>query len=253
MGFDRISKLFAPASQAHPETRASLAQGATPEAALEPTEKVEFLFVQTYQSGTIAPVEGRDGRYALTLEAGTGSTVYFSDRPERVAGIAPTPQFLHGLGFLDDNPPNAALVFEAEPGNTDVAVVELFNPGYDPETQNVTYEVEVLNNWQNELELGLQEAPTDLAAIAPSFGAARLFIDDCADADMQCVNYYTGEVTGIIANSDHDGFCYSWSAWWCLPCDPWIPNTESARKYWLNWCNNTYPTCNHFCVVKGFW
>jgi hypothetical protein len=253
MAFNRISKLLAQGRGARAGSPESGGQDATPEAGPDYTGKVEFLFVQTYQSGTIAPVEGQDGRYSLALEAGTGQTVYFSDRPERIAGAAPTPQFLDGLGFFADNPPNAALVFEAAPGNTDVAVVELFNPVYDPETQGVTYEVEVLENWQTALDLGFQEAPADLASIAPSFGAARLFIDDCADADMQCINKYTKDVIRVIPNDAHDGFCYSWGAWMCLPCQPKITDSRQAEQYWIDWCNLKVLACNDVCTIRGFW
>jgi hypothetical protein len=34
----------------------------------------------------------------------------------------------------------------------------------------VTYEIEALANWQTSLELEFSEAPTDLTALAPSFG-----------------------------------------------------------------------------------
>lgn len=213
----------------------------------------DTLFVQTFQAGTVTPKEGDTGRYILTLDAGHGQTIFFSDRPDRVVGAVPTPQFLEGLGFFPDNPPNAALVVETAPGETDIAVVELYSPLYDPITQGVTYEVEVLGNWQAELELDFAEAPTDLVNLAPDFGAAQLFIDDCADAEMQCVHTLTREQIGVISNSTHDGFCYSWSSWMCLPCQPGITDSRLAEKYWIDWCNLTFRACNNLCTVKGFW
>ncbi|HEV2527138.1 MAG TPA: hypothetical protein VGT61_01640, partial [Thermomicrobiales bacterium] len=119
--------------------------------------RTEFLFVQSFQAGSIEPKEGVDGRYTLTLEAGLGQTVYFSDRPERLVGTAPTPQFLDGLGFPENNPPNAALVVETGVGETDIAVVELFAPVYDAATHTATYEVEVLANWETSTELGFTQ------------------------------------------------------------------------------------------------
>jgi hypothetical protein len=74
-----------------------------------------FLFVQSFQSGSFAPTAGSSDTFTLTLDHGLGQTVYFSDRPERVFGAAPTPAFLTGLGFQPENPPNAALVLEAGP------------------------------------------------------------------------------------------------------------------------------------------
>ncbi len=233
---------------------AASAQDATPEPATDAADHgPTMLFVQTYQSGTIAPVEGAADRYTLTLEAGSGQTVYFSDRPDRIVGASPTAAFLEGLGFPEDNPPNAALVVETAPGETDIAVVELFAPLYDPVSQGVTYEVEVLANWETSLELGFHEAPTDLAAMAPAFGAAQLFIDDCPDATMTC---YTANFDGrnyvehgTIDNAEHDGFCYRWGQMRCLPCTPWNQWGGDARTYWGRVCNARYAACEGQCAV----
>ena len=148
--FDRISKLFAGrrrSDQASPRPQGE----ATPAAMDQPRGDAELLFVQTFRAGAVAPKEGTAGRFTLTLEGGHGQTVYFSDRPDRRVGTTPTDRFLNLLGFPDDNPPNAALVVETAPGETDVAVIELFAPIYDEATGGVTYEVEVLENWEAEL------------------------------------------------------------------------------------------------------
>ena len=96
------------------------------------------------------------------------------------------PHVKKGLGFSASNPPNAALVVETNGGETDIAVVELYNPVYHPSGPGVTYDVKVLENWEDSTDLGFAEAPADLAALAPSFGAAHLFIDDCADYNVSC-------------------------------------------------------------------
>ena len=207
-----------------------------------------MLFLQTYQSGSITPVDGVDGRYTLSLEAGHGQTIYFSDRPDRIVGSSPTPQFLEGLGFLDDNPPNAALVVETAPGETDVAVVELFNPVYDPISQGVTYEIEVLGNWQAELEMEFHEAPTDLATLAPAFGSAQLFIDDCPDGNIVCWRDETN--VGYITNEEHNGYCYSPGAWGCLPCTPWFTEYNPLVSYWARRCNQKFSNCAGECTPR---
>lgn len=143
-----------------------------------------MLFLQTYQAGSLAPTDDNSKRYALKLEQGHGHTTYVSNRPDRIVGANPTPAFLDGLGFPEDNPPNAALVFESAPGETEVAVVELFRPVYDPIGQGVTYDVNLLADWQSKLDIGLSEAPTNLTTIRPDFGAASLFIDDCPEGDI---------------------------------------------------------------------
>jgi hypothetical protein len=260
--FDRISKAFAGRRVSQPEASAaprgsvqSDRQDATPAALPEPDAEhgPEMLFVQTYQSGTIAPVEGSEGRYTLALKEGTGQTVYFSDRPDRIVGSDPTPQFLEALGFLPDNPPNAALVVETAPGESDVAVVELFDPLYDPITHDVTYEVAVLSDWQTSLEVGFTEAPTDLAALAPSFTAAQLFIDDCPDMPMDCVNRSnpSGPAVATIDNTEHDGFCYSFFYGACLPCQPWYRWRVDAFTYWTNQCNGRFSDCHGQCVPRS--
>lgn len=213
----------------------------TPDADHGPT----MLFVQSFESGSIAPREGAEGRYTVTLDHGLGQTVYFSDRPDRIVGATPTGQFLDGLGFPPDNPPNAALVVETASGETDLAVVELFNPVHDPATATVTYELAVLANWEDSSSLGVTEASTDLAAIAPTFGAAQLFIDDCAAAEIRCLNFVSASraVVGTIPNEDHDGFCYSGWAAQCLPCEPWISSRYDAFQYWGQVCNERFPEC----------
>jgi hypothetical protein len=122
------------------------AKGDTPDATF-PTddyEKIPYLFVQSFESGTIASKEGEDGAYTITLAHGLGQTLYFSDRPLWDVGATPTDRFLTGLGFPDDNPPNAALLVDDGAGWTEIAVVELRNPVFDPAGPGVTYDLTVL-------------------------------------------------------------------------------------------------------------
>jgi hypothetical protein len=211
-----------------------------------------MLFVQSFQSGTIAPKEGEDGRYTLTLEQGLGQTIYFSDRPERIVGTDPTPQFLEGMPFLPDNPPNAALVVETGAGETAIAVVELFSPLYDPVTRGVIYEVATLADWENSTELGLREAPADLAALAASFGSAHLFIDDCPNMDVNCVLDYPSEEPDPPPEYPHAyAGTYSsqpmcWNYGLCIPCEPYghtQPDRCSTLIYWRNKCGQQFPRC----------
>src|SRR5262249_51442545 len=106
---------------------ANAEDAAPPDAEHVPT----MLFVQSFPAGSVAATDGAAGRYALTLEQGLGETVYFSDRPELVVGSTPTPSFLATLGFPEDNPPNAALIAETAPGQTEIAVLRLYRPAYD--------------------------------------------------------------------------------------------------------------------------
>jgi hypothetical protein len=213
-----------------------------------------MLFVQSFRAGSVSPKAGDAGRYALTLEQGLGQTVYFSDRPDLVVGSSPTPRFLAGLGFPEDNPPNAALIAETAPGETEIAVLRLYSPVYDEPTHTATYEVAVLENWQRSAGEGFAEAPADLAQVAPSFGAAHLFIDDCPGGAISCHigAQWEGPVIqyiGGIDSAEFGGFCYSADADRCLPCSPWNPTLWEAEAYWEGQCNARYPACNGECVV----
>jgi hypothetical protein len=280
--FDRISKAF---SQRRLSRRAALTRSgaglaagalgaaglAGPSAAQEATpaatpaagefDPIEYLFVQSFESGTIAPKEGEDGAFTLTLQHGLGQTLYFSDRPARDVGATPTAQFLEGLGFSPSNPPNAALVVEPAPGQTDIAVVELLNPVYDPAGPGVTYEVKVLADWEDSLEMGFSEAPTDLAALAPSFGAAHLFIDgifDCKDYNLSCCpnSAVSCEEEGCTCtNVVHDygtvNYCSQYGR--CVPCEPYFhdaPSYNATWNYWNDQCNKDAPACGGTCEAN---
>jgi hypothetical protein len=212
------------------------AQG-TPEAtpAADGEQGPTMLFVQAFQSGGVTPAEGAEGRYTLTLEQGLGYTVYFSDRPDRIVGANPTPQFLQGLGFPDDNPPNAALVVETPEGETEIAVVELFSPVYDEATHTATYEVVVLGEWERAADMTFVESDADLAELLPQFGAAHLFIDDCITGRVWCAK--DGLDVGTVYEAGH---CYAWQSATCLPCRPWYDTANDAVLYWESICNSLF-------------
>jgi hypothetical protein len=252
--FDRIARLFArrhsrraALAQAAAGTLAAAgltqtarAQDATP-ATGETGEETEYLFVQSFRSGTIAPKAGEDGTYTLTLEQGLGQTIYFSDRPERVVGAAPTAKFLDGLGFSQENPPNAALVVEPAVGETDIAVVELFNPVYDETTHTATYDAKLLEDWQQTLAVSFAEEPIDLAALAPTFGAAHLFIDDCENWNNCYTIEYSGSHKAGPIPGGSTGTCWSFDNWTCLPSNS--PCNGPSKDHFDNLCNDAYALC----------
>ncbi len=252
--FDHIAKLFAThrtrrqaIAQAGPGlaagalaatglTPTARAQEATP-APADPGDKTMFLFLQSFQSGSLAPVVGAEDRYTLTLDQGMGQTIYFSDRPERLVGAVPTPRFLAGLGFLPDNPPNAALVVETADGQTEIAVVELFTPAYDEATHTATYEVAVLEEWEDALGVGLTQTPNDLAAFGDRFGAAHLFIDDCPDGLLVCEQFdQNGNLMGQGMAIRPVGACWNWGSACCQPCSGGMD-----ANYWKDQCYQRFP------------
>src|SRR6188472_4507144 len=61
------------------------AQEATPDtAATTMAGKIASLFVQSFDSGSLAPKPGEAGTFVLALQGEHGRTIAFSDRPERV-------------------------------------------------------------------------------------------------------------------------------------------------------------------------
>jgi hypothetical protein len=222
------------------------------------TNDATFLFVQSATSGTFAanpaagtpsaggtPTAGGGADYLLTLSGHTGNTIFFSDRPERIFGEAPTERFLDGLGFAATNPPNAALVTNDENGNEDVLVVELFDPSYDADAGTVTYGVNLLSDYEGGLDfVASRQRGEDLA---PEFGAVSLFIDDCSDVSG-CLDYPANAkdsvYVGPLPDGTPSGQCWSWSSFSCNPCSGW------SQQDYDNACNNAYPDqCNGLCFV----
>src|SRR6478609_1163100 len=89
-------------------------------------EEIQALFVQTALSA-----EHIDGR--IVLRKVGPSTLYFSDRPQRVVGHLGTPEFVGIWGIGENNfaedPPNAVLAFIPEGKETPRDVVmEITDP-----------------------------------------------------------------------------------------------------------------------------
>ena len=110
------------------------------DAATEQLESDEAMFVQTAQG--IASADG-----TLTLRGITPSTLYFSDRPERVTGQMATTDFVDlwgaGENSFEADPPNAVLSF-LEPGGEvpEEAVVVITEPQLGD--GDLSYSIDVL-------------------------------------------------------------------------------------------------------------
>ena len=117
-------------------------------------EMLELLFVQSARAANL-----KNG--VLTLSEVHDSTLFFTDRPERITGHEPTEDFVHnwdkGEDSFADVPPNATLSILMGPEPQEIVVV-LKKPRLAKST--LTYDVEVLD--------GKKSA---------SGGASSLFID----------------------------------------------------------------------------
>ena len=102
------------------------------------TDNVDLLFVQSATSGF------SDGK-TLTLN-GVPSTLYFADRPNRIAGHMKTDNFVaewaKGKNSFKSNPPNAVLSTFSESGVTDTTV-ELTDPQL--KGNQLSYQLKVLD------------------------------------------------------------------------------------------------------------
>ncbi len=102
-------------------------------------DEIEALYVQTAHS-----MRYSDGK--VTLEALAPTTLFFSDRPDRVTGHVPSPEFVEswdkGPDSFASNPPNAVLsIFH--PDDVSDIVVELKDPVLAG--SELTYTVEILD------------------------------------------------------------------------------------------------------------
>lgn len=106
----------------------------------EELEEIEAMFVQTASEAAV-----EDG--VLTLHDASRSTLYFSDRPERMVGHVTSEMFVdmwdEGENSFAENPPNAVLAF-LEPGADapDDVVTVIRNPRM--QGASLSYDIEVL-------------------------------------------------------------------------------------------------------------
>ena len=102
-------------------------------------DEIEALFVQTSHG-----MSYEDGR--LTLQTTAPTTLFFSDRPDRVTGHISTEEFVDswdkGPDSFESNPPNAVLsIFH--PDSVSDIVVELIDPVLSG--SELTYDVVILD------------------------------------------------------------------------------------------------------------
>lgn len=125
---------------------------------LDSSERPSYLFVQTAKSGNFDGIQ-------VTLHD-VSPTLYFSDRPYRVAGHIATSQFVtnwkQGPGNFEADPPNATLSVFNDDGTLTNTVIEVTEPVYKDGA--IRYTVRTLSG----------ELPKD-------FKVASIFIDAGAD------------------------------------------------------------------------
>lgn len=136
--------------------------------------EARFLFIQSAQSGSVSEVNATTS--TLELSDVSDKTILFSDRPDRIVGAENTTDFIGNWSIGTNNfavdPPNAVLIVDDEiegEQRQDYAVIELFNPQYDPEANTLTYDITAEN---------ATTTTTTSINLPREFGQSTLVIDD---------------------------------------------------------------------------
>jgi hypothetical protein len=141
------------------------------------------LFTQNTHTGSLEPIAGRDDVFTLTLDQPAPDVTVFTDRPVRGASTESLASFVDQWdtrGFAQD-PPNAALVLDQEPDNSDTAIFKLADPTYDKDGGTVSYTATHVTG-------GTASLPSDEHIDPPpSFGDAHLFIDPSGGGDQHAM------------------------------------------------------------------
>jgi ABC-type Fe3+-hydroxamate transport system substrate-binding protein len=129
--------------------------------------KTEVMIVQGAESGYISEVNATTK--TLQLNDVSDKTILFSDRPDRIVSATNTTDFICNCGMgpnsFDIDPPNAVLVLDDEQQKQELAVIELYNPLYDPEVNTLKFDI-------------TDENATSSIDLLLRFGQSILVIDD---------------------------------------------------------------------------
>ena len=132
---------------------------------------VSLLFVQMATSGTFTETD--DG-HLLVLEGINEQTIYYSDRPNRVAGHMSTDELVKkwtsGDDSFESNPPNTVMAIVEPDGTQNAITIALTKPVYDLEAMQMQYSVYIIADEvdaANQVDVSFPE----------TFGDVALFID----------------------------------------------------------------------------
>ena len=152
-----------------------------------------FLFIQSAQSGSLSEVNATTS--TLELNDVSNKTIMFSDRPDRIVSATNTTDFICNCGMgpnsFDIDPPNAVLVLDDEQQKQELAVIELYNPLYDPEANTLKFDI-------------TDENATSSIDLLLWFGQSILVIDDDNSKWWnRLVWWFRRSPRGRLINNDH--------------------------------------------------
>lgn len=165
---------------------------ATPVPAADPgtTSPISLLYLQNAGVTTLTP--GTGDVHTLTMTGVPAQTLYFSDRPNRIAGNEPTATFVDGFAAaFADSAPNATLVghFEVGGHEDEAVVLTLLSATYDEATATLTYKVTLLDA-DLITDVTYEHEPLTVLDGPREYAEASLFIDmfECLTCfTIQCV------------------------------------------------------------------
>jgi hypothetical protein len=152
-------------------------------------DEISLLAVQACERGRTEPTANGGDGFSVVLVQPVGHTVFFSDRPARIAGLVETADFLADPAVFTGVPPNAALAFQADEADRTmrIATLELVSGSIADDRRTVTYQATMLPIATADLD----DADDRLEAVErlpEAFGQAWLFIDAYRYGDIKPVN-----------------------------------------------------------------
>jgi hypothetical protein len=161
-------------------SRPVMAQVANPvtEASPAAAVPVSLLYVQYAGPTTLTP--GSGDVHTLTMTGVRPQTLYFSDRPNRIAGAEPTAAFVDGFAqAFADSAPNASLIGHFERGGhqEEAVVLTLRSATYDAAASTLTYEVTLLDA-ERITDVAFEQEPLTVLDTTHTYAEASLLIDN---------------------------------------------------------------------------
>ena len=115
----------------------------------------ELIYIQQAKVAELLHNPDRLGTYLLKLSGNDKTLVYFSDKPDRVAGTLTLAQFVktwQSSTSTQDNQPNAVISYMEFKATTEYGVgadiLQLSNPKYDAGTDTVTFVAKPLHEYE---------------------------------------------------------------------------------------------------------
>jgi hypothetical protein len=114
---------------------------------------VNLMFIQTAKTAALTTIQNKTGYYTLTLTGVNPYVTYFSERPNRLQGVASLENFVKawdvGTNSLKDNNPNGVITAVKINGltnsNEKTFLITLSSPNYNLQKSELSYTVKAMD------------------------------------------------------------------------------------------------------------